>query len=493
MKKLILLFVISLYGGLVFSQSQGINSFNCFTVIAGKDATENAVVMLAHNEDDFGKNIINLLKVKPADTQKYHTKQGEAIQRAGKKKYGFLWIEMPGQDFAGSYVNDKGVVVVSNACPSKEDNPELTGGGISFMFRRMLAEYAGSAKEAVEIGGKLIEKYGYDSSGRTYCIADKDEAWLLAVVNGKHWVAQRVPDDEVVVVPNYYTITEVRLEDKENFMGADDIVDYAIKKGWYKPDKDKTFNFRKAYGKLESLAHPGNITRKWQGLNMITGKNYPMDKPFPFSVKPDEKLTVKGLMNIMANHYEGTEFDVSNRYRNGNPHDNPVNTICAAHNQYSMVVEFKEDVPEAMGTLVWIAFRRPCTQPFLPIYSGIEKFPAHCYLHSPEIALKNHLSSEKSLQLNGKKHFFMDYIKYTNFTDKQYPHVIEKIKAYKKQKQEELVGRLEQMESQYKKQHNKHSEKAEAALIEFTEMVLKKNRMFMKKMMESHAEKTDTN
>jgi hypothetical protein len=388
MKKLIFLFVISLYGVLVFAQSQGINSFNCFTVIAGKDATASGNVMLAHNEDDFGKNIINLLKVKPADTQKYHTMQGEAIQMSGKNKHGFLWIEMPGQDFAGSYVNDNGVVVVSNACPSKEDHPELTCGGISFMFKRMLAEYAGSAKEAVEIGCKLIEKNGYDASGRTYCIADKDEAWVLAVVNGKHCVAQRVPDDEVVVVPNYYTMTEIHLEDKENFMGSEDIVKYAAQKGWYNPDKDETFNFRKAYGKPESLAHHGNITRKWQGLNMITGKNYPMDKPLPFSVKPAEKLTV----------------------------------------------------------------RRPCTQPFFPLFTGLENFPSSTRLHDADKALKNHLVAGKLIQLSGN-HFFTDYIKYSGFTDKHYAMVIDDINEYKHKQQKVLFDRVEDIETNF---HNMH-------------------------------------
>ncbi|MGC9332094.1 MAG: C69 family dipeptidase [Bacteroidales bacterium] len=489
MKKFVLFLFLILFPVFIYGQN---NSFNCYTIIAGKDATAKGVVTLAHNEDDFGENIINLLKVKPADTPKYHTKQGETIQKAGKNKHGFLWIEMPGQDFAGSYVNDKGVVVVSNACPSKEDKPELTGGGISFMFRHMLAEYAGSAKEAVEIGGKLIEKYGYDSSGRTYCIADKDEAWVLAVVNGKHWVAQRVPDDEVVVVPNYYTITDIHLEDKENFMGCDDIVDYAIKKGWHKPDKDKTFNFRKAYGKPESLAHPGNIARKWQGLTMITGKYYPMDKPFPFSVKPDEKLTVKGLMNIMANHYEGSEFDASNGYRNGNPHDNPLSTICAGHNQYSIVVEFDEDVPEAMGTLVWIAFRRPCTQPFFPLFTGLEKFPSSTRLYDADKALKNHLSSGKPIQINGN-HFFADYIKYSGFTDKHYAEVIDGIHEYKHKQQKVLFERVEDIETTFNNLHMQSPEKANIMLLDFTEKWLEKNRMFMKKMMENYPEKAGTN
>ncbi len=53
---------------------------------------------------------------------------------------------------------------------------------------------------------------------------------MLAVVKGKHWVAQRVPDDHIAIIPNYYTITTVNLTDTMNFYGSDDLVEYAIKK-----------------------------------------------------------------------------------------------------------------------------------------------------------------------------------------------------------------------------------------------------------------------
>ena len=83
-------------------------------------------------------------------------------------------------DFADSYLNEWGVTIASNACRSREDSTGLTKGGISYWLRRLMAERARTAREAVQIGGELVEKYGYDSSGRTYCIADAQEAWLMA-------------------------------------------------------------------------------------------------------------------------------------------------------------------------------------------------------------------------------------------------------------------------------------------------------------------------
>ena len=45
-------------------------------------------------------------------------------------------MEMPGQDFADSYMNENGVLVTSNSCPSKEQFGEITDGGIGYELRR---------------------------------------------------------------------------------------------------------------------------------------------------------------------------------------------------------------------------------------------------------------------------------------------------------------------------------------------------------------------
>ena len=62
------------------------------------------------------------------------------------------------------------------------------------------------------IVAELVERFGYVHSGRTYVIADPREAWLFAVVRGRRWVARRVPDDRVVVLPNVHIIEEIDLE-----------------------------------------------------------------------------------------------------------------------------------------------------------------------------------------------------------------------------------------------------------------------------------------
>jgi len=223
---------------------------------------------------------------------------GQAKQVAISNSY--LWLEMPGMDFSDSYFNEYGVTIASDQCSSKEKDPELTDGGIGYFLRKIMAEQASTAKEAVIIGGKLIEQFGYSSSGRTYCIADANEAWMLSAVYGKHWVAQRIPNDNIAIIPNYYTITTINLSDTTNYLGSKDIIDYAIKKEWYNPNTDGEFNFRKAYSDSATLSSKSNIARHWGAINLLSEKKYKFDDELPFSFKATKKVSLKKLFSVCS-------------------------------------------------------------------------------------------------------------------------------------------------------------------------------------------------
>src|SRR5690606_367821 len=141
----------------------------------------------------------------------------------------------------------------------------------------------------------LIEKYGYSSSERAYQIVDKHEGWVLQVVQGKHYVAKRVPDDEVMFIPNWYTIHQVDLSDKANYIASPDIITYAIDRGWYTPKRPgdySDFSFALAYQDPEKN-QDGNIVRHKNALRLIL-KAEPQDVR-AFSVRPPHKLGVEDV------------------------------------------------------------------------------------------------------------------------------------------------------------------------------------------------------
>ena len=386
-----IVFLFSLFYFLSFLLVAQNDSYNCFTVLVGKNASADGSVFLAHNEDDGGDRLVNWYKVPHktfADSPRLiQLKRGGKVEKV-EETFSYLWLEIPELEFSDTYMNEHGLTITSNACGSREDKAELTEGGIGYWLRRLMIERAITAKEAVEIGGALIEKYGYASSGRTYSIAGPYETWMMSVVNGKHWVAQRLPHEHVAIIPNYYTITNIDLTNKSNFLGSADLIDYAIERNWYNPETDGDFNFRKVYSNPQKLESKSNIARHWVILNALSKVRYRLDDEFPFSFKPEDKVQLSTLFTLLRSHYEGTSLDITDLF--GNPHKQETMTVCSNSNQYGFVAQLRSWFSVEIGSVLWIAPRRPCIQAFVPIYSGILSVPNNLSITNYKIALKNH-------------------------------------------------------------------------------------------------------
>lgn len=258
----------------------------CFTIVAGRGITEDGSVLVGHNEDDYNVSEFYVNS----------SRQG-------------LWAQVPGLKVADSFINRWGVSVVSDNCRSREDKEDLTDGGVLYELRYSVYQKARSARQAVEIIAALVESRGYSSSGRSYMVADSREAWVVSVVQGRHWVAQRVPDDQVMIIPNYYVIGKVDLADKDNFLAGPGLVEYAKERGWYDPDRDGEFSFRDAYAQRYSLVREHNLTRHAAVLGFF-GFGY-NPGGVPFSVKPDFKVNAGHLQAALSSvHHESTIYTV---------------------------------------------------------------------------------------------------------------------------------------------------------------------------------------
>ena len=217
---------------------------DCSAIIVGKKASATGEVLFGHNEDDAGYNVMMQHLVPRATHERGKLLEFEAgcakIPQV-EQTWAYLWSETRASwkaSFSDTFINEWGVAVATDNCsPSREDRPEITNGGIGYGLGHLIAQRARTAREGVEIAAALIDKYGYTASGRAYQIVDKNEGWVLQVVQGKHYVAKRVPDDEVMFIPNWYTIHQVDLSDKANYIASPDIITYAIDRGWYTPKR----------------------------------------------------------------------------------------------------------------------------------------------------------------------------------------------------------------------------------------------------------------
>jgi dipeptidase len=359
----------------------------CYTIVAGKKATVDGAVLFAHNEDDGGREFVNFWKVpgqlhKPGETVRLV--HGGSLPESDST-WEFSWIECVNQSFSDFYMNEWGVTLASNACTSKVTDAEVTQGGIGYMLRRIVAQRAKTAREGVKIAGRLLDKFGYaaqGSYGRTLVIADKNEAWLLDILPGKYWIAERVPDDAVVLQPNIYVIRKVDFSDTVNFIFCKkDIRKYAQKHHWYCPGKNATFDFSYIFSDFRSrhFAERGYDTRQWRGQEFISGKSISVTEAkksgLPFSVKPNRKLAPADLMKLLRDHYEGTIYDVS-ADRKGNPNRSSERTICYQTTQFSVVVQLRRDMPKEISPVLWLSFGRPDVNAYVPFYPVATSIPA---------------------------------------------------------------------------------------------------------------------
>ena len=342
------------------------SAMGCYAVVVGKDASTDGAVLLGHNEQNYGQRFLNFRKVPRIEHKSGGTVklQGGAEVPQVKESYAFLWSENPGLQYSDGYLNEWGVAVVSDGCPDRgeslqklEADGQLVKGGISYMLRRLVAERAKTAREGVQVAGELIEQVGYPSS-RTLVIADPQEAWLLSMSRGKHWVAQRVPDDGVVLLPNVYVIDKVDLKDKSNFLGSSDLIEYAIKKGWYNPADGEGFDFSKAYGQKRKRLMD---ERQWRGQYLVTDKDIQKepDRMLPFSVKPAHKLSVKDVISVLRFHGEGS--------------------LCNNATQEAAVFQLRQNMPVDIGCIYWRCSAEPSCSIMTPWYCGINETPKEYY------------------------------------------------------------------------------------------------------------------
>jgi dipeptidase len=265
---------------------------------------------------------------------------------------------------------------------------------------RVAMERCKTAREAIQLIGDLCVEYGYYGRAETLTIIDPEEAWLLEVLNtpdGKSaiWVAQRVPDDEVAVASNLLVIREIDLDNPDYFMASDNIFEVSKEEGWWNPEKGE-FDFAGIYS--EGRDHPYySLRRKWRAYDLLAPsqgfspwvEGYDT-KAYPFSVKPDEKLSVEGLFTILRDYYEGTEFDLTqglaagpfgtpNRYAGGGAErllegnwERPISIFRA---DYTSVLQARNWLPDPVGGVLWWIPDVAFSGCFVPFYCGITELP----------------------------------------------------------------------------------------------------------------------
>lgn len=349
-----------------------VTGFSCTTILIGKGLTIDGSVMHAHNEDMGFNAVGRLWHVKAANH-----KEGETINvpyvtlKQPKQTYAYwasgnadstegLDILAKSQPYDSILVgmNQWGVTMSCNWMNSKEENQQEKGIR-RYAIRQLILERAKTAKQAVKIIGDFIEEYGMaDWGGLTFNLADTSEAWVVETTTN-HWVAKRIGDNEMWVVANRFTIgTEFDLSSR-------DLIDNAIKKSWYTPEKDGVFNFSKAYGNPVNMHQDYDIAR---------------EKRVEFLLKNKLDIKAEDLFRVLTDRYDGTDkFTLPQKIENWREYseENHIpRTISNNLGQSSSVAVLRPYMPIQVGAMMWYAMVSPSFSGYFPLYAGSSKTAA---------------------------------------------------------------------------------------------------------------------
>jgi dipeptidase len=275
-----------------------------------------------------------------------------------------------------------------------------------FLLMQLALQKAKTAREAVKVMGQLVEEYGYGSSGESFSIADTEEAWIMEMIGpgpggkGAHWVALRIPDGYICAHANMSRIGEFPLDDSDNCLYSPDVVSFAVEKGYYDPDSGKPFSFRYAYDPPKPSGLRTCAARVWSmfrrsapslDLSPDFQRGVEGTKPYPLWIKPDEKLSLHDVMDIMRDHYEGTAFDMTQGIDAG-PFGCPVRCrnltwevegvtyswerpISTQQTGFSFISQSRSWLPDAIGGIYWYGVDDTYTTCYFPLYCCIEDLP----------------------------------------------------------------------------------------------------------------------
>lgn len=428
--------------------------WSCTTIAVGKDATFDGSVIVAHSDDDVSDE--RVIYVPAADypdgamrpvyydtaslghNPRYNAtelRRYVGISRGpGYNTEDYLESRPLGEipqvrhtytyfDHSYGIMNEKQLMIGECTCGAKfHPEPEPRKNIFySSELSRIALERCSQAKEAVELLGELIEKYGLYGTGETLLIGDPDEVWVMEMCGyedeigsefsetgtGGLWVAQRVPDADLFVAANQFRIRDIN---KDNDKNSEDLIhsanlfDVCINQGWLQPSATSLdWAATVSWGEY---SHPYySLRRVWRVLSKMA-PNLKLSpwvedgytRAYPFSVKPSQKLSVADVAAIFRDHYEGTEFDLS-KGRAAGPFNDPtryennpdkgdsfnLNTYCVEGAWERPISIFRCGVlwinqgrkflPDPIDGVSWIGLDRPEANCLMPFYVGINKLP----------------------------------------------------------------------------------------------------------------------
>ena len=292
-------------------------------------------------EDDYG-----FRAPYPSHTLRYSVIMDDPSEYSGRTKI----------PFAEAGINEKGVSVsatVSTYFNKKvlEADPLTQGGITEISMASYILQSAETARDGVEILAECIETYGHGNSDMgnpesaevsTVLIADREETWVFEVLSGHQYVAVRLSDDTVSLLPNVILTGQINVSD-ENIIASDGLISTAKQGGFYVSEVEgedeihvgKSYSegynayisYRFYYGAYilnRELAEMTDVVPRpvSETEDLYPNASVEEEAPGPFYLQFEPSDQVRGtidlmtLRDVLASHGEGTPYETTSHNEN---------------------------------------------------------------------------------------------------------------------------------------------------------------------------------
>ena len=366
----------------------------CTNFIATKGATKDGSVFVTYSADDYG--LFMKLVHFPAGIHAKGEKR-EIIDYDSGESHGFI-DEAPVTYNVIGNINEYQVSIGETTYGGREEMIDKNGiidyGSLMYLG----LQRSKTAREAIKVMTELVDKYGYNSSGESFTIADPNEVWIMEMMgcggDAKQkvvWVAVRIPDGMISGHANQARIGQFSTYNTE-VITSKNCIKFARSKGWF-TGTDKEFNWKMAYDAPDFGGRRFCEARVWSYFNHFTdmskwlpwalGKN-PNAEDMPLWVSPNKKIEVSDMQNSMRDHYEGTALSMNEDLGQGNwdmPYrptplqfeyngkkyftERPASTQQSA---FSYVCQLRSWLPREIGGIIWFANDDGNMSPYVPVY-----------------------------------------------------------------------------------------------------------------------------
>ena len=321
------------------------------------------------------------------------------------------------------FINEHQLAIGETTFGGRKELENGNANGIDYGNLMYIAlQRAKNCREAIVVMDELTKKYGYASGGESFSIADKDEVWIFEIIDkgeelGAVWVARRVPEGYVCGHANQARITTFPQEKRGSKIAisskhmkkifdpevecvyAEDVITFARERGWYN-GKDEDFSFADTYNPLTFMGTRACDARVYAMFNKVNGnmkqyEDYAMGRNdanrMPLWIKPDRKLGVQEVMNIMRDHYEGTAMDMTQDVGAGPFHLpyrwRPMDweyegktyiherAISTQQTGVSFVTQSRAWLPNKVGGVIWFGVDDTYSTVYCPLYCGMTQVP----------------------------------------------------------------------------------------------------------------------